>query len=292
MDALNLAASIINNPKACLTDTNKYQKQSRKLHKKKDKKRFTNSVGQVIKNIDNKSEANWLLGLRNDGIPVYLEYLQSPFFPMLICCGEGCGKTHHLQVLADSYIQLTKYRQLKLFVLTNNPSEWFDLISRLSKNNVSINAYSWQDPVASELVDTISIKAEKLMENKRDKSNKSNKDDKDNKDNKDDIILIMDDLSGLLHLKNDSQINLLWLLEYGKSVGIWSAASLNTEELSAFEFWVKVFPFSITGSCSRSSISNDPLTDSCMVPSILQPGEFSVRIGNRWIIYHLPMLGN
>lgn len=277
MNAINLTTTATDGLSAYLNNVSHANVPLKRVPQIKSNGWHRNSVGQLIKTFTNLHEANWLLGMCTDGMPLLLNFRQVSATPLLVLCGEGCGKTHHLQVLVDSSVQLSKHKELEVIVFSQNPSEWKNLQARSAKRHIRLIAFDWRDPAASQMIDKLILNAEKRLEQKGDKK---------------DMMLMFDDLNGLLELEKDSQVNLRWLLEYGASVNIWSAASLNTDESNDFAFWVKAFNTTITGSVSRYRYTDSSIVGSSMVTSMLKPGDFSVRIGNRWMVYHLPMLGN
>lgn len=236
-----------------------------------------NTVGCLIKSTPGSRSRKLLLGVFDDGMPLFFNFLQQELAPLLINCDAGCGKTHQLQVIADSAMQQQQKDMTSFYVFSLNPAEWCDLQQRAPKNNAEIHAVSWNDPAAIRMIEGLTSTAEKRFEDPKKAA---------------DIYLFLDDLPGLLQLDIEAQVNLRWLLSYGPQVQIWPVAALETVKQDDLMFWTNCFKSIIQGCSEWPSYGSLNDTVACMISSALEPGEFSLCLGKRWLKYRLPMLGS
>jgi hypothetical protein len=277
MSMINLTTVGSNTFDAYLREAEPVQKWCRKSDKQKSTGQGKNTVGQLIKSAGTLPETSLMLGVCADGMPLFINLFQVPVSPILITCGQGRGKTHHLQVLADSAMQLQRKGNLEIAVLSFNPAEWSDLCDRPSNRHVILEHYTWYEPKAKKMIEGLTELAERRRMRK---------------DSDDDILLFLDDLEGLLDLDRESQVNLRWLLEYGAQSHIWPIATLDSDQSDGFDFWVEPFKTTINGCAGRQMDAGFDKLQAGMVTSLLEPGEFSMPMGKRWLTYHLPMLGS
>lgn len=232
-----------------------------------------NSVGQLVVRGKTSSRQQLLLGVSVGGTPFFIDALENEINPVLVECANGCGKTHQLQVIVDSALQIGQKKPVNIVVITQNPNEWNDLIERAQTKKQSLKTFAWIDPMTKEVINQLTESCDVWQKVGYKKNH---------------TMLILDDLDRLLELDTDAQVNLRWLLEYGSQAQLWAAASLNIDVSAEFDFWTKAFKTTIVG-CSGRVSSSHPQRG--MIMCGLEPGEFSLRLGNRWLNYQLPLLG-
>lgn len=241
------------------------------------KKKQLNTVGQILEKINAPPDHSVLIGTCLNGLPIFLEFSDPSIGSILVVCDQGCGKTHQLQVISESAVRLSQPGSLQIAVLSLNPGEWTNLLNQPFSAYINKGVFVWYEPKAQKMIETLTGLAEKRRQGQCLDAN---------------ILFFLDDLQALEDLNWETQVNLRWLLEYGPQSNIWPIATLQTKAFAEMRFWVETFKPKITGSIV------DPAFQTCAegldlaTNSFLEPGEFSVNLGNRRLQYRLPMLGD
>lgn len=235
-----------------------------------------NTVGKILTTHPLPRHAI-LLGQCSDGLPFLLGLDDPQIGSTLITCDAGCGKTHQLQVIADSACRTHTPAELQLAVLTLNPDEWRNLSIDSEMKKSSLGCFAWYDPNAELLIENLTRRAEIRREGGSQRP---------------DILFLLDDFAAVEDLSLEAQVNLHWLLTYGAQSGVWLLATMNTHQSNHFPYWLEIFRSSIFGRITASQGWQSPaLPDTSPLKSLL-PGAFQVFSEDRWWTYTLPALGD
>jgi hypothetical protein len=218
-----------------------------------------------------------LLGQCADGLPFLVELGDPRMGSFLISCDHGLGKTHQLQVLADSAARLNPPNQLQLGVITFKPNEWQTWQrSPQSKKHLQ-GIYAWYDPWAEGFIENLVELAEARQNGERTGAN---------------VLLLLDDLIFIEELSLEAQVNLHWLLEYGAQVGIWIAGTISAQKTDQYRYWVDPFRTRIIGRVSTEKHADLLSLRPDSAAHGLDPAMFRVWTGSGWRTYRLPLLGD
>lgn len=236
------------------------------------------TVGMLMQKAANESKYSLLLGADARSQPVFLQMNSCKMGGVLVTCGAGCGKTHQLQVMAESLLRSQNLNQAKIIAVSTNTQEWASFNLSITEKNNQKNILSWYEPAAQEMIGDLTS----LAEQRRGGQHAGPA-----------IYLMLDDLSALDQLDWENQINLRWLLEYGPQSHIWPIATLDSTKVSKIPFWVEPFSSFIWGS-GFDALSNLPIDCQAVAKQItgLEPGEFMTQLQGEWRSYRLPMLGD
>jgi hypothetical protein len=235
------------------------------------------TVGRLLSQVQSTPKHTMLLGQCTEGLPVFMG-LDDPLAGAILISGENsCGRTHQLQVMADSAIRRYSPEKLQISILTLHPEEWTTLQKGIHQQKYLNAIHAWYDCGSEKLIQKIMNFAEMR---------------RDGLPNTAHQMILLDDLNFIEYLSYESQMNLHWLLAYGAQLGFTMVATLNTVYASNFRYWVDIFRTRIFG---RNEINN--ATDVvAMHPRLetesLAPGSFCVWLEGDWLTYHLPMLGD
>ena len=235
------------------------------------------TVGRLLSCIQSSPPRSLLLGQCVDGLPFLLELGEPAIGAMLVSCEKGGGKTHQLQVMADSAVHLNTPSQLQLGVLTFKPGEWQAWQTVADRKKYLQGVYAWYDPWAEGLIQTLVDLAEARREDQRLGA---------------DVLLILDDLNFVEELSYEAQVNLHWLLEYGSQSGIWLVGAINAHQAADFRYWIDPFRTRIVGRVK--SVENHEILAMRLGPGTedFAPSVFRAWLGENWCTYRLPLLGH
>ena len=235
------------------------------------------TLGKIIATMASAPRHSLLLGCCPDGLPFLLTLRDPALGSILVSGDKDCGKTHQLQVMADSAIRMNAPRALQIAVLTSHPDEWvlFQQDPQRKKHLQEISA--WYGNRAEELIKELT----ELTEARREGASADTA-----------VLLMMDDFNFIEDLSYEAQVNLHWLLSYGSQSGIWPIAAIKSCYAPVFPYWIEIFRTHIIGK-TESKASNNGLTQqSCSQVHQLEPGFFRVWTGKHWFTYNLPLLGD
>lgn len=254
------------------------RKRTRAAHNQENKNKIGSpTVGTLLRAIQPYNSCSLLLGQCDDGLPLLIELGEPELGATLVSCERGKGKTHQLQVMADSAVQLRSPSQLQLGVLTFKPAEWQAWETNPQQRKYLQGIYAWYDPWAEGMIQTLVDLAEARRDNQRLGA---------------DVLLFLDDLNFVEELSYEAQVNLHWLLEYGSQSGVWLVGAINAHLAADFRYWVDAFRTRIIGQVK--SDGNQEILALSQGPGTadFEPAMFRAWLGNDWRTYRLPLLGN
>jgi hypothetical protein len=239
--------------------------------------RKSTTVGELVNTIQPGSLPSLLLGECADGLPLLVELGDPHMGSILISCDHGLGKTHQLQVMADSAARMNPPSQLQLGVITFKPGEWHTW-QRLPQNKKHLQGiYAWYDPWVEGFIENLVDLAEARQDGKRNGAN---------------VLLLLDDLNFIEELSFEAQVNLHWLLEYGAQAGIWVAGTMNAHKAVQLQYWVDPFRTRIIGKVAADQNAELLAMRPDSAADGLDPAMFRVWTGYGWRTYRLPLLGD
>ncbi len=239
--------------------------------------RQTATVGGLIDKIQMSNSPTVLLGECADGLPFIIELGNPQMGAMLIGCDHGAGKTHHLQVLAESAVRMNAPSALQLGVITFKPGEWQSWAERPENKQHLQGIFAWYDPWAESLIKNLIALAEARYDGRQSGAQ---------------VLLLLDDKSFIEELSYEAQMNLHWLLEYGAQVGISLVATINAHRATQFRFWMQSFRTRIIGRVLDQSAAKMLTQRGDSAADGLDPSIFRVWTGAGWRTYRLPLLGD
>lgn len=235
------------------------------------------TVGRLLISIRQINSPALLLGECADGLPFIIE-LGDPFMgAALIGCERSMGKTHHLQVLAESAVKLNPPSALQIGVITFKPGEWQFWERKPGNKKYLQGIFAWYDPWAEGLIKNLAELAETRYDGAKTDAQ---------------VVLILDDLGFVEELSYEAQVNLRWLLEYGAQAGVFVVASINAGQADRFRFWVEPFRTRIVGRITDEFAAEKLTLRKNSAVDALEPGMFRVWTGSDWRTYRLPLLGD
>ena len=235
-----------------------------------------NTVSSILRQLHPRVSKAVLVGRSQDGLPVMVEFSDLEIGAILIGCEAGCGKTHQLQVMVDSALETNAPHELQIFVLTLNPQEWDRLNQHSYTKNYLYGIHAWYDPRAEVMIQSLT----ELAEARREGGHKGPA-----------VLFVMDDLNFVEDLSLEAQVNLNWLLAYGAQSDVWCVSTLNAALVPSYRYWVDTCRTRVLGKVNSPKIAETLAMRPAQHVSGLQPGEFTVWTGVKWMPYHLPLLG-
>jgi len=276
MGTVNLSPLALNTYQEILRDNSRIKPRRFSGVNKNNQYQMISTVGKIIVSVQPLPSHTLMLGVCSDGLPLFIDLSNSSTGSILITCEEGFGKTHQLQVLVDSALRINSSSKVQTAVISLNPFEWGSPFSNSQGHKYSLGCFAWYDEKAKTTIENLTRLAEDRRSGKRQES---------------DILLILDDLAALDDLDYETQVNLRWLLEYGPQSRIWPIATLNIAAAVSMPYWVDTFRTCILGRILIKEQLVDIALHDDVEAADLDPGEFTVRFGDRWLRYRLPMLG-
>jgi len=245
--------------------------------KKPQLRQKTITVGQLTKSIQPGDLPSILLGQCADSLPLLIPLGDPHMGSILVSCDQGMGKTHQLQVMADSVTRMNSASDVQLAVLTFKPGEWHTW-ERAGQNKKFLQGiYAWYDPWAEGLIQHLVDLAEARQEGHQTGAH---------------VFLILDDLNFIEELSFEAQVNLHWLLAYGPQAGIWVVGAINAHQAARFRYWVDPFRTRIIGRVTSEQTAALITLRTDSAAKDLEPAMFQAWEGNSWRTYRLPLLGD
>lgn len=277
MGIVNISSLALNTYQEILRDNSRIKPRQFSGMNKNNQYQMISTVGKVIDSVRPLPSHTLMLGVCSDGLPLFIDLSNPSIGSILITCEEGFGKTHQLQVLVDSALRMNSPDKVQTAVISLNPFEWGTLLSNSKGHSYSLGCFAWYDEKAKTTIENLTRLAEDRRSGKRQES---------------DILLILDDLAALEDLDYETQVNLRWLLEYGPQSKIWPIATLNTDAAVSMLYWVDTFRTHVLGRIpTNEQLVYISLCDDVLAAD-LEPAEFTVKFGESWLRYRLPMLGD
>lgn len=235
------------------------------------------TVGKLLSRVHPLPSHLILLGQCHDGLPFLIGMDDPALGAVLIACDQGCGKTHHLQVMVDSALRVSKPHDIQVSILTLNPNEWDDVQNDLRRSKYIHAVHAWYDHRAEQTIQELINLAEERREGQTGGPA---------------ILLILDDLNYVEELSYAAQVNLHWLLAYGAQSDVWIVGSINADLVPSFRFWIDTFRTRIIGRSSHQEDAEILAMRADSTASHITPAEFCVWMGQGWSTYRLPVLGD
>ncbi len=234
------------------------------------------TIGQMVKSMHPLPSRSILLGRCTDGLPFLMDLGDPQIGAILVGCDIGCGKTHQLQVLADSALRINSPRDIQISVVTLNPDEWTFMVEDPERKKYLQGVHAWYDTQTERIIEQLSNLADDRRCGRRMGA---------------DVLLLLDDLNFVEELSYEAQVDLHWLLEYGAQSGIWVVATINADQAGGFRYWINTFRTRIVGRIPSTRKAEILAMREGVMAADLEPGEFRVWTGSGWLSYSLPVLG-
>ena len=234
------------------------------------------TVGQLLSQIESKPKRTMLLGQCDDGLPIMMG-LDDPRMGAILVSGENsCGKTHQLQVMVDSALQLHTPDELQLSILTLHPEEWAYLAIDPHRQASIHGIHAWYDRRSENIVKALSNIAELRRDGHQSETIH---------------LVVLDDLNFVEYLSYEAQMMLHWLLAYGSHLDFAIIATINSVYYHDFRYWIDSFRTRVLG---RTNVKDDG--DGLAIhpgseTGTLTPGTYRVWTQGEWLTYQLPLLG-
>lgn len=235
------------------------------------------TVGKLVSAIQPGTLPALLLGECADGLPLVIELGDPHLGSILISCEHGLGKTHQLQVMADSAARMNPPSRLQLGVITFKPGEWQTWKRSPHNQKFLQGVYAWYDPYVETFINNLVDLAEARRDGQRTGVH---------------ILLILDDLNFIEELSYEAQVNLHWLLEYGTQADIWITGAINAHQAAHLRYWVDSFRTRVIGKVTADHQAEVLALRPDSAADGLEPAMFRVWTGFGWRTYRLPLLGD
>ncbi len=235
------------------------------------------TVGSLLRGCGPMPSGSILLGQCADGLPFLLELANPEMGAILVCCEEGFGKTHQLQVMVESAIRTYSPSKMQVTVLTLNPNEWTNLQREGNRLAHLQGVYAWHDDPVDDTIQALTD----LADTRRQRTQRGP-----------DILFILDDFNFVEELSFEAQVNLRWFLEYGAQSGVWLIGAINARYATAFRYWIDPFRTRVVGRVLCPDTTKTLTMGLCPQVAGLEPGSFQVYSGKEWVNYRLLPLGD
>lgn len=206
-----------------------------------------------------------LFGVASDGLPVALNLLDPAPGPLLIVGDPGSGKLDFLQVAAQSAAWSQSHHQVQYVIVSSRLETWRACAS-------PPHCLAGISPFDRGIRDILFDLAEWAQGDTDGQSR----------------LLLIDDLSALMHLDGESLENLQWLLAHGPACGLWPIATLETGMASKMPAWLNLFSTRVFGWVENI---NDAyaLAPGSPAPDLLAGAQFCMwQRRGAWLKFFLP----
>jgi len=236
----------------------------------------TPRLSQMLEQIQPVPFQTIIIGDCQDGLPFLFDLTQPENGAVLVTGDANCGKTYQLQVMVESALRLYSPHQVQTAVITEHPEDWKAILASPSRSKYCHGIHSWHDRQTTNLV----LELVSLAEDRRNGRRRGAQ-----------VLLVIDDLPGVLDWDYEVQVNLHWLLQYGPQSGVWPLVSIGASQAQEMHYWVDVFRTRLLGRIDSMTLANDlGLFEGNRCAQLNAPHEFIVWIGSDWITYDLPAL--
>ncbi len=206
-----------------------------------------------------------LFGIASDGLPVALNLLDPGPGPLLVIGDPGSGKTDFLRVAAQSAIWSQSHSQVQFVMVSSRLESWGAFASH-PHHLATIS------PFDRDLRDILFDLSDWAQSGPYGQSR----------------LLLIDDLATLMHLDEETQQNLQWLLVNGPGYGLWPIVTLGTSTSFKMQAWIRLFSTKVFGWIENA---NDAfaLAPGSPAPDLLAGAQFCMRTRRgAWLKFFLP----
>lgn len=209
------------------------------------------------------------LGVASDGLPVLLNLADAVPGPMLITGDAGSGKTALLRLIARGAEECYRADEVQYGVITKNPDDW--PAARSSANRVDV--FPASDASAQDFIQSLDEWAHS------------------NHNAGQSLLLLIDDLSALMHMDSESRQSLRWLLLRGTARRVWPIVTINPKSLPDVHPWTSFFRTRLFGKIMDAPDAGSLAGGSRPHLENLRAGsEFMLREGSDWLKFWIPTL--
>ncbi len=236
------------------------------------------TVKQMLGSIEPAPYHSILIGSCEDGLPFLLDLGQPAAGPLLVVGDKACGKTRQMKVMAESALCLASPREIQIGVITDEPEDWSDLFTPSQRSRQKLGVYSWADPEAARLIESLASLAEARLNGKRNGTS---------------VLFFVENLARIQDLDYRVQMAFHWLLENGAQCGIWVITSLLAKDAVELPFWVDIFRTRLFGKIETPETAEQLSIFGGLDSIPLLPGaEFCTWLGKEWMSYWVPVLSD
>jgi len=232
-------------------------------------------IDEILDMIQPLPPQTCLIGTCADGVPFLLNLTGMETGSLLVTGDPGCGKTHHLQVMAESTIHINSPHEVQIAVITRDPDEWASLLKKPGYSRHFSGVYGWFEQGATDLINQLVTLGESRGSGRHPGAT---------------VLLLVDDLPDIFEADYEIQNGLHWLLENGLFSGIRVAASMDARFCPTNPFWVDTFRTFLIGKIESDATAQSLGLDGVGSTKDLMPQvEFSAYTGENWSKYRLPV---
>jgi len=206
------------------------------------------------------------LGMANDGLPVLLNMHDAVPGPLLVVGDEGSGKTNLLKGIAKGIPLIHDPESTQYAVITNNMEEWNNVPD--SDNMAAI--FDIHDTASNDLILSLASWAHA------------------NRNSRHSIIFIIDDLTNVGLMDNETRQNFRWLLLRGPSRKVWTIASSQTNVVDTLPDILDTFQTRIYGNITSTRLQEKLKAGGANLQNLNRGTEFKLREGTGWLKFWVP----
>lgn len=217
-------------------------------------------------------EETAIFGICEDGLPVLLDFTDPMPGSVLVAGTHLEGSRQLLQLALSSTLRRTLSHDLKILVVSQDPSAWQSMFRNTGRHQLEIL------PIFDRLSGAAILHLSRTLEQRM-----------NGRSHGETSLLFINDLHVVSQLDLDVQMNLQWLIDQGPQYGIWSLADVAAKDIEKIDSFVTSFRTRILGQVDEPGLSARLANVRSIDTSKYHPTQqFCVRVNQNWMNFWLP----
>jgi hypothetical protein len=230
-------------------------------------------LGSMLNNLSLRLDCAFL-GIREDGLPLWLDFANPASGSVLIIGDTNSGKTHLLRTIMESALFINGADQLRYEIITNRLNEWR---TRYSTSKFFLSITVWETDAIAQVLSNLVSEVKQRLDNAQEGTI---------------TLLILDDLAQAKKLGEKTQDALAWLIYYGPKARIWPIASLNANQAFQVNDWLDLFGTRLIGKVASANIASElAVFPNPKTEDLVSGIEFCVWKERKWNKFKIPSVG-
>lgn len=213
-----------------------------------------------------------LLGIGKDGLPILLDFSDPTPGAVLILSDDRSARREILREVLESGMHTNPPHRMQYLILSAQPERWWTWRSEggYERHCLAI------EPLEAEPCTRWLKSLAELVEQRRTGTQGGPA-----------VLILIDDLEGVLGLGYDGLVQLDWLIKQGAEARVWVLATASATSTASLARWVRLFKTRILGWASDANAYSTLTLVEENLPTPEHREQFCVRLPEGWLVFEL-----